>query len=59
MRITLLSEYLVKRIAACAPSARFLAMRSASSWSASSSTHLEIRPMRSASSPSSDSQVSR
>src|SRR5215472_15881055 len=58
-RSQLLSAYLVQRIAVCAPSASRVAISTALASSSVSSTAREIRPMRSASSPSTWSQSSR
>src|SRR6185437_1446394 len=51
-RSQLFSAYLVKRIALCAPSAKRVAISSAFASSSSSSTARLMRPMRSASAPS-------
>ena len=59
MRSQLLSEYLVQRIAVCAPAASLRATSSAFACSSASSQASETRPMRSASSPLIVSQVSR
>ena len=59
MRSQLLSAYLVKLIAVRAPFASFDATSRLYASSLSSSTQSETRPMRSASSPVSVSQVSR
>ena len=50
---------LVHAMAVVAPAASCSAIRTASSMTASSSTHFETSPMRSASSPLSGSQVIR
>lgn len=59
VRYQWLRDRLVQLMALVGPAARTVATRSASVCTSASSTHLDTRPIRSASSPVSASQVSR